>query len=264
LVSSARRWREPRSWPGRSHRAPRRSRRPRSWPRPSHLGGGADAESSPGLGCRGDGDARAIPSAGDPLLISSVRALRTYRQGGEQGRQVARNPGPPAQPAVAITGSRPVSRGWWPLSRRPLRQAANPLTRSLARWRQYSASADAPAQSTLARTRSATTGLQRPDAIRKRAGVLVVMLAVVIEAGEQGWRSTWLMSRMDTPRLLLVTGAPEAVGVELGDVGGWPWAPVKRHLIIRLIIQTIRWDRSGSDQIDDPSNLSRPDPSGAD
>ena len=30
--------------------------------------GGADAESSPGLGCRGDGDARAIPSAGDPLL----------------------------------------------------------------------------------------------------------------------------------------------------------------------------------------------------
>jgi hypothetical protein len=35
-------------------------------------------------------------------------------------------------------------------------------------------------------------------------------------------------------------------------------------LIIRLIIQTIRRDRSGSDQIDDPSNVSRPDPSGAD
>jgi hypothetical protein len=35
-------------------------------------------------------------------------------------------------------------------------------------------------------------------------------------------------------------------------------------LIIRLIIQTIRRDRSGSDQIDGQSNLSRPDPSGAD
>jgi hypothetical protein len=57
-VSSGRRWRKPRSWPGRSHPAPRRSRRLRSWPRPSHLGGGADAESSPGLGCRGDGDAK--------------------------------------------------------------------------------------------------------------------------------------------------------------------------------------------------------------
>ena len=34
-------------------------------------------------------------------------------------------------------------------------------------------------------------------------------------------------------------------------------------LIIRLIIQTIRQDRSGSDQIDDPSDVSRPDPSGA-
>ena len=52
-MSSARRWRKPRSWPGRSHPAPRRSRRPRSWPRPLHLGGGADAESSPGLLCRG-------------------------------------------------------------------------------------------------------------------------------------------------------------------------------------------------------------------
>jgi hypothetical protein len=35
-------------------------------------------------------------------------------------------------------------------------------------------------------------------------------------------------------------------------------------LIIRLIIQTIRQDRSGSDQTDDPSNVSRPDRSGAD
>ena len=31
-----------------------------------------------------------------------------------------------------------------------------------------------------------------------------------------------------------------------------------------LIIQTIRRDPSESDQIDDPSNVSRPDPSGAD
>jgi hypothetical protein len=35
-------------------------------------------------------------------------------------------------------------------------------------------------------------------------------------------------------------------------------------LIIRLIIQTIRQDRSGSVQIDEASNVSRPDPSGAD
>jgi hypothetical protein len=35
-------------------------------------------------------------------------------------------------------------------------------------------------------------------------------------------------------------------------------------LIIRLIIQTIRLDLSGSDQIDEASNVSRPDPSGAD
>jgi hypothetical protein len=35
-------------------------------------------------------------------------------------------------------------------------------------------------------------------------------------------------------------------------------------LIIRLIIQTIRRDRTRSDQIDEPSNVSRPDPSGAD
>jgi hypothetical protein len=34
-------------------------------------------------------------------------------------------------------------------------------------------------------------------------------------------------------------------------------------LIIRLIIQTILLDPSGSDQIDDPSNVSRPDPPGA-
>jgi hypothetical protein len=35
-------------------------------------------------------------------------------------------------------------------------------------------------------------------------------------------------------------------------------------LIIRLIIQTIRRDRSGSDGIDEAPNLSRPDPTGAD
>ena len=35
-------------------------------------------------------------------------------------------------------------------------------------------------------------------------------------------------------------------------------------LIIPSIIQTIRLDPSGSDQIDDPSNMSSPDPSGAD
>jgi hypothetical protein len=35
-------------------------------------------------------------------------------------------------------------------------------------------------------------------------------------------------------------------------------------LIIHLIIQTILLDPSGSDQVDEASNLSRPDPSGAD
>jgi hypothetical protein len=35
-------------------------------------------------------------------------------------------------------------------------------------------------------------------------------------------------------------------------------------LIIRLIIQTIRWDRSGSVWIDGASNVSRPDRSGSD
>jgi hypothetical protein len=35
-------------------------------------------------------------------------------------------------------------------------------------------------------------------------------------------------------------------------------------LIIRLIIQTIRLDPTGSDQIDEASNVSRLDPSGAD
>jgi hypothetical protein len=35
-------------------------------------------------------------------------------------------------------------------------------------------------------------------------------------------------------------------------------------LIIRLIIQTIRLDPSGSDQIDEAPNVSRPDPTGAD
>jgi hypothetical protein len=36
------------------------------------------------------------------------------------------------------------------------------------------------------------------------------------------------------------------------------------RLIIRLIIQTIRQDPSGSVQTDEASNASRPDPSGAD
>jgi hypothetical protein len=36
------------------------------------------------------------------------------------------------------------------------------------------------------------------------------------------------------------------------------------RLIIRLIIQTIRRDRTRSDQIDEAPNVSRPDPSGAD
>jgi len=54
----------------------------------------------------------------------------------------------------------------------------------------------------------------------------------------------------------------------------WSWLPGcrdqggrglgSRALIIRLIIQTIRRDPTGSDQIDDPSNVSRPDRSGAD
>jgi hypothetical protein len=35
-------------------------------------------------------------------------------------------------------------------------------------------------------------------------------------------------------------------------------------LIIRLIIQTILLDPSGSDWMDEASNVSRPDPSGAD
>jgi hypothetical protein len=46
------------------------------------------------------------------------------------------------------------------------------------------------------------------------------------------------------------------------DLRGRGWRAA--GLIIRLIIQTIGLDRSGSDQIDDPSNVSRPDPSGAD
>jgi hypothetical protein len=37
-----------------------------------------------------------------------------------------------------------------------------------------------------------------------------------------------------------------------------------RRLIIRLIIQTIRPDPIGSDQIDEAPKVSRPDPSGAD
>jgi hypothetical protein len=42
------------------------------------------------------------------------------------------------------------------------------------------------------------------------------------------------------------------------------WSSCLPCLIIRLIIQTIRRDRSGAVQTDDPSNVSRPDPSGAD
>ena len=38
----------------------------------------------------------------------------------------------------------------------------------------------------------------------------------------------------------------------------------RRRLIIPMILQTIRRDRSGSVQIDEPSKLSRPDRSGAD
>jgi hypothetical protein len=88
LVSSARRWREPRSWPGRSHLAPHPSRRPRSWPRPLHLGGGVDAESSPGLVGRGDGDAKAIPSAGDPLL-APARVLALPCEAPTRGTRLA-------------------------------------------------------------------------------------------------------------------------------------------------------------------------------
>jgi hypothetical protein len=46
----------------------------------------------------------------------------------------------------------------------------------------------------------------------------------------------------------------------LDPAGSWSCLPC---LIIRLIIQTIRRDPSGSDQVDEASNLSRPDPSGA-
>ena len=47
----------------------------------------------------------------------------------------------------------------------------------------------------------------------------------------------------------------------------WPWVAegaAPHGLIIRLIIQTTSQDRSGSVQIDEPSNVSRPDRSGAD
>ena len=62
---------------------------------------------------------------------------------------------------------------------------------------------------------------------------------------------------------------PEEPAIQAGwEPEGWSetrgrlsWLPC---LIIRLIIQTIRRDPSGADQIDDPSNLSRPDRSGAD
>jgi hypothetical protein len=62
------------------------------------------------------------------------------------------------------------------------------------------------------------------------------------------------------PRSMVRTGplgsrAPAGPAVVLCGLG---------HLIIRLIIQTIRRGPSGSDQIDEALDVSRPDPSGAD
>jgi hypothetical protein len=57
------------------------------------------------------------------------------------------------------------------------------------------------------------------------------------------------------------------LGAELDRLAAQPsgWGEhVAARLIIREIIQTIRQDLSRSDGIDDPSNVSRPDPSGAD
>jgi hypothetical protein len=42
------------------------------------------------------------------------------------------------------------------------------------------------------------------------------------------------------------------------------WSSCLACLIIRLIIQTILLDPSGAIETDEPSNVSRPDPSGAD
>jgi hypothetical protein len=56
------------------------------------------------------------------------------------------------------------------------------------------------------------------------------------------------------------------VGAELARLAAHPiemGRPRRRGLDHPLIIQTIRLDRSGSIWIDDASNLSRPDPSGA-
>src|SRR5512132_4598650 len=47
------------------------------------------------------------------------------------------------------------------------------------------------------------------------------------------------------------------------DVGAAKWSSCLPCLIIRLIIQTIRPDRSGSVWTDGTPNVSRPDPSGA-
>jgi hypothetical protein len=47
----------------------------------------------------------------------------------------------------------------------------------------------------------------------------------------------------------------------LWDIARWAR---RDGLIIRLIIQTILLDPSGAAWTDDPSNVSRPDPSGAD
>jgi DNA-binding CsgD family transcriptional regulator len=57
--------------------------------------------------------------------------------------------------------------------------------------------------------------------------------------------------------------AAEVAWLPRGPRSEWPRLG-SRALIIRLIIQTIRLDPTGSDQIDEASNVSSPDPSGAD
>src|SRR5215208_3047532 len=61
--------------------------------------------------------------------------------------------------------------------------------------------------------------------------------------------------------------SPDRSSGARSTVLAWPWVAegaAPHGLIIRLIIQTIRLDRSGSVWIDEASNLSRPDRSGAD
>src|SRR5215207_8452954 len=55
----------------------------------------------------------------------------------------------------------------------------------------------------------------------------------------------------------------EVAWLPRGPRSEWPRLG-SRALIIRLIIQTIRRDPSGADQIDEAPNVSRPDPTGAD